>query len=90
MYAAVLKLVDKHVSEACGAIHGGSTPLCGTNLPKLKNKNYCYNSDTSRRSSQDGHGTGLKNLGCWFESNLRHIARVVQFQPKADPATAGG
>ena len=31
-----------------------------------------------RRSSQDGHGTGLKNLGYWFESNLRHIARVVQ------------
>ena len=24
------------------------------------------------RSSQDGHGTGLKNLGYWFESNLRH------------------
>ena len=29
--AVVLKLVDKHVSEACGAIHGGSTPLGGTN-----------------------------------------------------------
>ena len=29
--AAVLKLVDKHGSEPCGAIHGGSTPLCGTN-----------------------------------------------------------
>lgn len=28
--AAVLKLVDKHVSEACGAIHGGSIPLGGT------------------------------------------------------------
>ena len=28
--AAVLKLVDKHGSEPCGAIHGGSTPLCGT------------------------------------------------------------
>ena len=28
--AAVLKLVDKHVSEACDASHGGSTPLGGT------------------------------------------------------------
>ena len=24
------------------------------------------------RSSQGGHGTGLKNLGYWFDSNLRH------------------
>ena len=24
------KLVDAHVSEACGAIHGGSSPLFGT------------------------------------------------------------
>ena len=28
--AVVLKLVDKHVSEACDASHGGSTPLDGT------------------------------------------------------------
>ena len=39
---------------------------------------------TFSRSSQDGHGTGLKNLGCRFESCLRHfksfagIAQLVE------------
>lgn len=34
----MLKLVYKHVSEACGAILGGSTPLGGTKFmsPKLQ------------------------------------------------------
>ena len=31
------------------------------------------------RSSQDGHGTGLKNLGYWFESNLRHPLKAPHY-----------
>ena len=39
---------------------------------------FLYNKNTSSRSSQDGHGTGLKNLGCQFESDLRHHAGIAQ------------
>ncbi len=61
----MVELVDTYVSEAYAARYEGSSPSSDTEI-------ICYNKSTSSRSSQDGHGTGLKNLGCWSESNLRH------------------
>lgn len=72
----MVKLVYTYGSGPYGETRGGSTPLCGTksivNFQLRIRNGCCYNKSTSSRSSQGGHGTGLKNLGCWFDSNLRH------------------
>lgn len=51
--AEVAKLVDAHVSGACGAIHGGSSPLPGTNLGHLDrgfNNQICPGGEIGRRA----------------------------------------
>jgi hypothetical protein len=81
----VLELVDKHRSERCVASRRGSSPFPGTG---------CFYFDIIKpllsRSSQDGQGTGLKNLGCWFESNLRHNKRYFKQQIKCESSSIGG
>lgn len=73
----VLELVDKRRSERRGR------KVVWVQIPPVAQAKYCcfpiaifcYNIGI-RRSSQGGHGTGLKNLGCWFNSNLRHTKDV--------------